>query len=487
MSANRHPQDFDDLSPDLESRMVNNPAERGVLGAVLIAGEGSAILWADLATSLSAEDFHNPAHGIIWTAQGSLSRKRIPIDTGLLANELAAMNRLNTVGGNQYIDELSDTTVTTANVRYHAQLVADHAQRRRIYRAARFSMQKALECYEVKTVADFATSQMREACGVKQQSGGAWLRDLAEGVFRAIEDASEGRGRGVKSGIVAMDELLGRLRPKQSIVLAARTSHGKTTYATQIAQNVAATGKSVLLFSLEMDKSEVMTRMACCDAGVDFAMLENNRVTPEQLNTIAQGVDRLMQLPIYIVDTGCDTVDRIESIVLREKLCSDVGLVIVDYLQLLKGIDKKASLPEKTEANSKACKMAAQHTDLPWVILSQFNREGAKADEEPTLENLRGSGSIGNDANTVIILHRPPKVAAGLKIVPTTAIIAKNRGGRVGRVELEFDLAHGRFDAVGTAMVRESDAGSDGDGYSVGGRTMNGHAASDERDPWEDA
>lgn len=429
---------------DPMASMCDLDAEQSVLAGALMAGIDGVSLWTEMSTVVSAEDFHNPAHAIIWQAQGELIRKDIAIDVGTLANELRAMGRINAVGGAQYLGELTDRFASYVWAIEHARIVAAHARRRRIYNAAHLTMLKAVDCFDADEVSSYASAELQKAVTAREQKSGAYLRDVLDEAVKAVEDAMGGVANAVNTGITALDAKLGSWRPKQIITVAARTAGGKTTFVLQVALNVARKGRTVVFFSLEMSRDELLLKLACAEVGVEWAEFENGLVNAEKINAVFCAAETISALPIYVDDSGELDANKCRTIVMREKLTSDVALVVVDYLQLLEPLNPKANTADQIALTCKTLKLAAMRTDVPWALLSQFNQEGAKAEGDPKLGHLLGSGAISHCSSKVIFLQRKEDNPEDGK-APTEVLIKKNRNGATGKVELMFDLKHGRF------------------------------------------
>lgn len=443
MNVNRPP-----AGPPPESLPPNDTeAEEQVLGALLV--DDLAI--AEIAGLLRPEDFFLGTHRAAFEAMLALYGRGQPTDISLVRAELEQRDALEEIGGAGTLVGWINAVPTAVNLLHYASLVADRALRRRLIRAAG---QIGNLAYETPTAAEAAHRALDALAGAA--AGGevrAW-RTLGEGaaeVWRRVEAATEARQageavvQGLPTGLRDLDRY-GGLRPGELILLAARPSMGKSSLAVQIAATVAAAGKRVLIFSAEMPGEEVAGRALWQQTRLDSALAYKGRLESADLARLADAVGAAQGLPVRIDDTPSLPV---AALVARARAArrEGVDLVVVDYLQLLKGAPRRDGnrVAEVTEISA-ALKGLARDLDCPVLALSQLNREAEhRAGSEPHLSDLRDSGSLEQDADQVWLLWRE-----GLDVKTATLKVAKNRSGPTGAFELWFDTTTTRFDLLET-------------------------------------
>lgn len=427
------------MSEMVEAMLSDRVAEKGLLGAVMLSDDRT--LWVTLSGVVKDKDFFDPANAIIWQAQGKIVGRGDTVDVITLANELKSGSRLNAVGGAHYLGELTDNIATVAYADQWARIVADLATRRRVAEAAASIQSKAETCCDVGQLTEHATGALRNALGSNTKATSTKFRDALQLALQELEKTSEGRGSGVSTSIPALDRFAGKFRPAEVSFIAARTGDGKTTLAMQIAMALAATGVPVTYFSLEMPTTEILLRQACYVEGVTMADVEAGKVPFDRLNRIFAEAERISHLPITIEFGDRPTALEMMARVQRAMLGEQIGLVIVDHLQLMKHASRADGVAEKYADTVNCLKEAAISTGVPWLVLSQFNRTGGKAEGAPKREDMYGSSAIEQIASKVFILH------------DNKVIVDKNRGGRTGPLDVTYDRAHGRFLAAEDAVA----------------------------------
>lgn len=448
--------------------MSDRDAEIGLVGAVLVAQD--RVLWPELNAIVTDGDFFHPALGVIWQAMGLVIRDGNVPEPYTLKAKLVAMDRLGAVDGMALMGEALDSTPTSAHSRQWARIVADHAVRRRVYTAAEFTMMKARQCGGVAELNTFATARMRIACGERQNTHGMMLSEALEAAFQEFEAlGNEGTGAGVSTSIPALDRFCGKFHPTEVSFIAGRSGSGKTTFATQIAMCLARAkeGRATIYFSLEMPAKQILQRLACCEIGVSYADVESRTLSAKQWNLLFAKTEEISRFPIFVQAGGRMTAEQCIAVVHREKMVRDVGLVMIDHLQLMKHMNPNDSMADRYSETINTLKDGANTLHLPFVILSQFNRTGAKAEGAPKKEDMHGSGAIEQIADKVLILHGD------------NIIVDKNRGGREGPVPVKFDKRYGRF--VSTEPEPEAPSAEAQEYERPYGED------STERDPWENA
>lgn len=430
-------------------------AERAVLGAVLL---DNAVL-PRIAHHVGAEDFYDPRNAVIWLAFGALWEAREPIDIVTSAAQLRAMERLNTVGGAQYLGELTDVIPTVAHCESHATIVADLARARR-YREALDTAAAILD-----NEGDPAKSLERALAvmtAVKTTRRGAqWknMRTLIEDAWDRLIEVQSGAVRPVPTGYVALDgdpmhaldegHFGGGFRGGELIVIAADQGGGKTAWAMQLLLNDARLGFSCLFVSQEMDGTELHWRWACSIAGVSSTKVRSGKISGDELKELQKASRSLDGLPIRVRDAGSGTTADIRVAALSAKAEGPVDLIVIDYLQILDppvGLDPSRTA-EIIDANALAMKKLAREMGCPVVLLSQFNRAGQLAGRKPRIQDLKGSGGIESHADIVIVLHPtdgrrdgppPPMMEVDL-------LALKGRGVNTAEVKLRFERKFTRF------------------------------------------
>lgn len=430
-------------------------AESSLLGALMLDAE-AIVKIADI---VSADDFYEQRHRYIYEAAKSLYDNHRPIDVLTLTDQLKGADILDEVGGASYITELTNFVPTAAHVEEYANIVATKAMRRRLIRASQdiaelgFNEQKSLQ--ELIETAEQRLFEVSQA-GTGQDL--VSIEDVLGDSFERLDELHKDKGkiRGVSTGYRDLDNKLAGFQKSDLIVLAARPSMGKTALALNFAQNVAIKAKSsVLFFSLEMSKEQLVDRMLASEAGVDSWNLRTGNLTDQDFEKISHAMGTLGEAPIYIDDTPGLTVSDLRTKARREAHKRDVGLVIVDYLQLMSGGSRfggDSNRVQEISEISRGLKGIARELNVPVIALSQLSRSvESRHPQIPQLADLRESGSIEQDADLVMFIYRedyynPDTERKGI----VDLLIKKHRNGPVGQVELFFDNEKQRFRSLDT-------------------------------------
>jgi replicative DNA helicase len=431
---------------------TNVDAERFVLGSILL----DDALYVQAAGTLEADDFSLESHRRIFKRMGELQERGEKIDRITVANELMKFNELEACGGLSYLVELDDGLPQIPNLDSYIRIVKDKAVLRRIIFASQHMMNRALageeEPDEILAGAEETLLKLGEA---RMKSGllnaGQILEDY-EGGLNAFLDPSK-RIKGIGTGFTKFDELTGGLHGGDLVIVAGRPSMGKTALALNIAQHVALKNKqTVAIFSLEMSKESLLTRMLCSAARVDSQKFRAGYLNQEERRKLNHALQELVQAPLYIDDTpGAHLMDMHAKLRRLQSERHHLGLVIVDYLQLMTAGARFENRNQEVSALSRGMKMLAKELNAPVMVLSQLsraveNRQGG--DHRPQLSDLRESGSIEQDADVVAFVFREeiykPKEDSlrGL----AELIIGKQRNGPVGTVNLVFIHAQTKFE-----------------------------------------
>ncbi|GMU92744.1 MAG: replicative DNA helicase [Candidatus Hydrogenedentota bacterium] len=447
----------------------NIEAERSVLGAMLLnpeaVGTGIEILKDD-----PANTFYSEHHQLVYSAVLSLYRKNIPIDVVTLLEQLNRDGALEKAGGASYVAELAGAVPTSANIEYYARIVLDTAVLRRLISAC---SQLAGEAYQtpddVNELLDRAEAAMFSIAETRQLSPIFSVGDLVPDAIDRIEAiirAHKGY-TGLPSGFHRLDEMLSGFQPSDMIVLAARPSVGKTAFALNVASHVAVhEKKSVLIFSLEMSKEQLVQRLLCMAGGIDSQRLRSGWLARNEFPKVQLGANKLSTAPIFIDDSPGITILELRSKARRHAATHNVDLIVIDYLQLMRAPSRSESRQTEIAEISRSIKGIARELRVPIVALSQLSREAEKDDTgAPKLSHLRESGAIEQDADVVLMLSRPPAhkrqgpdddedESSHDKLIHVN--IAKQRNGPTGRLDLYFDRNTQRF--LDPATSREEPA-----------------------------
>lgn len=424
----------------------NIAAERGVIGSVLL--ENQAI--DDVVEFLSVQHFYNDAHQRLFGGIARLHEKGVRgIDALVLAEELMRTGEFEDVGGAEYIEEILSSVPHAAHARYYAEIVRDKALQRSLAYACTEILS---ECYEgTRETSDILTNAEQKIFAILEDQAGienTALCDILIETFDRINARMEKEGSvsGLTSGFLDLDKLLNGFHTTEMIILAARPSMGKTALVCNIAEGAASTGVPVVLFSLEQSKLEVAERLLCIRSKVNGHRLRSgdlDEIEHERLMTASQ---ELSELPIFIDDYPGRTMAQIGAICRRIKRRQGLGLIIVDYLQLVEPEDKQAPREQQIALISRRMKFLSKELQCPTIALAQLNRGvELREDKRPRLADLRESGSIEQDADVVMFLHRPAAYDPTDRVGEADIIVAKNRSGPTGSVTLAWISESMRF------------------------------------------
>ena len=426
----------------------NLDAEKSLLGAVLIDEE----TLADITEHVSAKDFYEKRHMIIYDAMMRLYEKHKPVDLLTLTDELKRKKELDTVGGSAYLTELTNYVPTAAHAEAYAELVAQKAVRRRLIKASGEISEMGFD--EETTTEELLGKAEAELFSVSDQSlkqDLVSIESILTDSFDRMEELHRNKGalRGVRTGYRDLDNMTAGFQKSDLIILAARPAMGKTTLVTNFAYNVATIAKMpVLFFSLEMSKEQLVDRMLADASGVDAWNIRTGNLSDEDFSKISEAMGELAEAPIYIDDTPGMTVLEMRTKARRAMHEQPLGLIIIDYLQLMQGSshDFNNRVQEVSEI-SRGLKLIARELNVPVIALSQLSRSvESRSPQIPQLADLRESGSIEQDADIVMFIYReayynPETERENI----TDLIIAKHRNGPTGKVELYFHPERLRF------------------------------------------
>lgn len=427
----------------------NVEAEAAVLGAVLVNKEAMDKV-ADL---LDADDFYRQDHQTIYRAVLRLYEKRSPIDLVTLTNDLEGVGELDGVGGGAYLAELVNSVPTALHVIHYAQIVKHKAVLRKVLIAGQKIAQLGYdEDKELQEILDEAESALFKVSHRMIENNFMPIADILAASFDRIDRLHREKGllRGVTTGFRELDNKLSGLQPSDLVILAARPSMGKTTFALNIALNAAVKAKvPVGFFSLEQSREQLVDRLLCSQAMVDGWKLRTGNLSESDFPAIGMAMGTLAEAPIFIDDSP--TLNSIEIRTRARRLQADhkLGLIVVDYLQLL---DSKRSYGDVNRVQevseiSRSLKALARELNVPVLALSQLSRAVESRDrKQPQLSDLRDSGSIEQDADIVMFLYREDYYDKDTERKGITdVLIRKHRNGPIGEIELHFKAEHSRF------------------------------------------
>lgn len=434
----------------------NIEAEQAVLGAMLIDKEAIA----KATEVLSADDFYREAHRVIFSAMLELYNKNEAVDMVTVTEILKRDNKLENIGGIAYITSLANVVLTAANVKYHADIVAEKSVLRQLVRVSTEIAAMGYEANEdVGTLLDTAESRILEISNRKKKTDFTAINDVLMDSVQSIESLLQNKGglTGLPAGFADLDKLTSGLHPSDFIILAARPSMGKTALALNIVQNVAlrahkAIGgepRSVAFFSLEMSKEQLVNRMLCAEAGIDSQRLRVGEMHDEDWTHLWDACDTMSRAKIYIDDTAGITAMEMRSRARRLKAEHGLDLIVVDYLQLMQGSGKRNNSGDRQQEVSeisRSLKALARELDVPVLALSQLSRSvESRQIKRPMLSDLRESGSLEQDADIVAFLYREDYYNPETENKHTELIIAKHRNGPVDTVNLFFQKQFTKF------------------------------------------
>jgi len=424
-------------------------AEESVLGGVLL--DNTAIDRA--LESVSPDDFYRESHRKIMNAMIELNQRGEPVDLVTLAEMLKSRGELPDIGGAVYLAELAEKVPTAANVAYYARIVREKAILRSLIQTATEIATSGYEpTAQIDQFLDEAEHKIFAISERKAKPTFFRIRDIMVDSLKAIEQMYERRElvTGVPTGFIDLDRMTAGLQPSDLIIVAGRPSMGKTAFALNIAQYAAVSARmGVAIFSLEMSKEQLVLRLLCSEARVDQSKVRTGHAAERDFPKIAMAASRLSDAPIYIDDTaGMSVLElRAKARRLKRERDSKLGLIIIDYLQLMQSHGKTDSREQEISTISRSLKALAKELSVPVIALSQLNRQvETRGDKRPVMADLRESGAIEQDADVIAFLYRPVVYDKTAEERAAEVIIAKQRNGPVGTVNLTFMSEHTRFE-----------------------------------------
>ena len=430
----------------------NIEAEQSVLGSLLL--DKNAII--KIADILKPEDFYHGDHAIIFEAILKLFEKRKPVDVITLTDELKKVKKLDDVGGASYIATLVSVVPTAAHVVTHANIVHQKATLRRLITAASEITEMGFdENLDLEVILDKAESVLFGVSQKYVQQYFTPIKDILEESFERIDKLHRDKGaiRGVPTGFRDLDNILAGMQPSDLLILAARPSVGKSSLALNIADHVACEQKTpVGIFSLEMSKEQIIDRLLCSRGSVDSWKLRTGNLEDEDFGKLNYAMGVLSEAPLYIDDSPFINVMEIRTKARRLQMDHDLGLIVIDYLQLMSGGTSKSSDNRVQEVSeiSRSLKALARELNVPVLALSQLSRAVEhRPDKKPILADLRESGSIEQDADVVMFIYREDYYDQESENKNIAEIlIRKHRNGPTGNIELYFKPEYMKFATV---------------------------------------
>ena len=425
----------------------NLEAEQSTLGGMLLSQEAVA----EVFEMVSPTDFYAPKHELIFNAVLSLFGKGEPTDVIAVSDELNKSGNLLKAGGSDYLHSLTSYVPTAANASYYAKIVADKAILRRLIEAGTRIAQAGYDSQgEVEDLVNQAQAEVYKVVSQTSKEDYVGLSDSIEAAIREIETAQQRGGEltGIPTGFTDLDAFTHGLHPGQLVIVAARPAVGKSTFALDIARAAAIKhNKATIFFSLEMGRAEIAMRMLSAESSIYLQSMRKGNVSEADWTRLAAVRGKINDAPLYIDDSPNMSLVEIRAKCRRLAQQVDLKMVVIDYIQLMSSGKKVESRQQEVSEFSRALKLLAKELGIPVVALSQLNRQAEQAkDKRPELSHLRESGSLEQDADVVVLLHRegiferdhPRAGEADL-------ILAKQRNGPTGTVTVAFHGQYSRF------------------------------------------
>lgn len=453
-----------------ETRSTNNGgrvppqdivAEKSLLGAIMLS-DG---VMPEILTILKPKDFYEKRHEIIFDTMTTLYDQHKPIDLLTLTSELRAQKKLKEIGGAPYLTELSNFVPAASHAKAYAEIIEQASVRRRLIKAGSEITNKAFEeGADVDSLIGSAERELFEVSDKIVKSDYIAMDELLADALERVAELHKNKGilRGLKTGFRDLDKKTAGFQKGDLIIIGARPAMGKTTFAQNLAYNIASINKKgVLFFSMEMAANEIVDRMISDISGVDNWKMRTGNLSDEEFSQIGDALGEMDEVPIFIDDTSSMTIIELRNKARRAMHEHDIGIVIVDYLQLISGSDRYAGnrVQEVTEI-SRGLKILARELEIPVVALAQLSRNvTGRDDPRPVLSDLRESGSIEQDADLVMFLHRPDYYKQNDDNYEETHItellVAKHRHGAVGKIELYFHPELLRFMSLDKTRTKD--------------------------------
>jgi replicative DNA helicase len=426
--------------------------------------------------------FYEKRHQIIYRAMMQLYQKRQAIDLITVSEELSRVGELENIGGRPYLGELSGKVISSANIEFYARLVKEKFLYRRLISISSHisgaAYNTSMDIFDLVENASQQFFNISQA-GIKKRASS--IKELLKTATRMIENLSSSHSSitGIGSGFSELDELTAGFQASDMIIIAARPSAGKTAFSLALARNAAVNFNTpVLFFSLEMAEIQLALRLMCAEAYVESQLVRRGQISPEMMNKIINSMDALADAKLFIDDTPGISIMELAAKTRRMKQEHGIGMVVVDYLQLVSPVrDGRSNREQEIAQISRSLKALAKELNIPVIALAQLNRsvEQRTGDRRPQLSDLRESGSIEQDADMVMFLSRPEMYGtknfedgSSTKDI-AEVVIGKQRNGPIGTVRLLFLKNYGRFQSTANSYLTAADAGHHQSAPSHGG------------------
>ncbi len=414
-------------------------AEQSVIGSMLIDKEVIPVVME----VLKPEDFYRPDHKEIYDVIIELFDRAQPIDLITVSERLRLHGKLDLVGGLEYLTNIATDVPTTANVKHYAKIVEEKSLLRKLIKASSDIVDLGFNASEeVSFILDKAEQNIFDILQKRSSQGFVPIKDALVDAFNKLEELYNNKGHitGIPTGFVDLDFKTSGLHNSDLVLIAARPAMGKTAFALNLAQNAAIhSGVPVALFSLEMSREQLVNRMLCSEAMVDSNKMKTGQLEDNDWQKVARALGPLSEAPIFIDDTPGISITEIRAKCRRMKLEHNLGLIVIDYLQLMQGSRSRSeNRQQEISEISRSLKILAKEIDVPVICLSQLSRAAeTRTDHRPILSDLRESGAIEQDADIVMFLYRDDYYNPDTEKKNIAEIIlAKHRSGSTGTVEL---------------------------------------------------
>ena len=451
MSVAEFPRDYAPESPLTPPQDL--VAEQSVLGAMLLSKDAIA----DVVEHLSANDFYKPAHATIYSAILDIYGRGEPADAITVANFLTKEGSINNVGGPAYLHTLVSGVPTAANAEYYARIVVERAVLRRLVDVGtRITQMGYAGDGEINSLVDRAQAEVFDVTKQRTSEDYQVLANVVQETLTEMETI-EGHGGqllGVPTGFRQLDELTNGLHGGQLIIVAARPGMGKSTLALDLARTASIReGLTSAIFSLEMSRTEIAMRLLSAEASVGLQTIRSGNMVEADWQRIANRMDQINEAPLFIDDSPNMTMMEIRAKARRLKQRHDLRMIIIDYIQLMSSGRRVESRQVEVSEFSRSLKLLAKELNVPIVALSQLNRgPEQRQDKKPMLSDLRESGSLEQDADVVILLHREGHYETEhQRHGEADFILAKHRNGPVGKVVVAWQAHYSRFAEMASA------------------------------------
>jgi replicative DNA helicase len=417
-------------------------AEQSVLGGILIENEAIN----RVTEILDADDFYRDAHRKIFNALINLSERDEPADLITLTNELRKADQLDSIGGASYLTSLIDSVPTAANIEYYAKIVKEKAILRKLIQTSTEIITQSYEDRgDVEVFLDEAERAIFEISEKRVRPSFYPIRDIVKESFKTIERLFQKKElvTGVPSGFKELDRMTAGFQPSDLIIIAGRPSMGKTAFCLNVAQYAAIENKiPVAVFSLEMSKEQLVIRMLCSEAHVEGTRLRTGYLNESDWPKLTIAAGNLSEAPIYIDDTAALSVLELRAKARRLKADHGLGMVIIDYLQLMKGRARVENRQQEISEISRSLKALSKELSIPVIAVSQLSRKTEeRTGNRPQLSDLRESGAIEQDADLIIFIYRDEiynRAEDNPNRGKAEVIIGKQRNGPIGKIDLAF-------------------------------------------------